>query len=248
MELFVAPISTLTATWWLFLFVNWSNLISQQICSSMIHSSPPDSSCSLSLTLTHTHRQPLFWVNIISFEVCVYLLIEWGSETHSGPISVPGVNRQTERRTDDYTRSDQDLCLPSALAVVSVYMCALCVYRQSPFMTQNNVRPGIWAPTSLSAKRMCWTAERGNIQHTSGKTTRMEKYHTLTHGLWSLYTGTPFLYISCFLRLFNKRFHLSLGWRRFALESQSWTPMFMLTCPPLPWMTTLISVFLASIR
>lgn len=47
-------------------------------------------------------------------------------------------------------------------------MCALCVCRQSPFMTQSNVRPGIWALTSLSARRMCWTRDRGNVHHQSG--------------------------------------------------------------------------------
>lgn len=55
-------------------------------------------------------------------------------------------------------------------------LCAcvcVCMYRQSLFMTQSSVRPGIWAPTSLSAKRMCWAREGGKMSHSL-------KYHTLT--------------------------------------------------------------------
>jgi len=92
-------------------------------------------------------------------------------------------------------------------------MCALCVYRQSPFMTQSNVRPGIWAPTSLYAKRMCWARERGNIHHkavifllTSDATLTL-KYHRHTLSLILIHRQTLLFYLYFFVCLLHILMH-----------------------------------------
>lgn len=96
---------------------------------------------------------------------------------------------------------------------VSEYTCALSVYRQWPFMTQSNVRPGIWAPTSSFAKRMCWARGEGNTHHRIRLFLQTSDHYCNTYTNKNSFVSLPSSPFS--------HFHPSSGGRQCALGLQS---------------------------